>query len=70
MTDNIVEAVRKDLLDRSEKGFLKYSTTLDRKDLSRKEWLQHLYEELLDGANYCKKLILIENEILQNIEKQ
>lgn len=58
MTDQVVEAVRKDLLDRSQVGIKKYGVTLDRKDLSLKEWLQHAYEECLDQANYLKKCIL------------
>lgn len=56
-TDSIVEKVRSDLLIRSQRGISKYGTTLDRKDLTRKEWLQHAYEEALDLANYLKKLI-------------
>jgi len=59
--DKIVESVVSDLRNRSEKGFKKYGTTLERKDLTKKEWLQHAYEEALDLANYLKKLI-IENE--------
>jgi hypothetical protein len=58
MIDNVVEAVRKDLLDRSQLGIKKYGVTLDRKDLSLKDWLQHAYEECLDQANYLKKCIL------------
>lgn len=56
--DHVVEAVRKDLLDRSQIGIKKYGVTLDRKDLSLKDWLQHAYEETLDQANYLKKAIL------------
>jgi hypothetical protein len=58
MIDNVVEAVRQDLLKRSEKGISKYGITLDRNDLSLKEWLQHAYEECLDQANYLKRAIL------------
>jgi NTP pyrophosphatase (non-canonical NTP hydrolase) len=29
---------------------------MDRTDLSKAQWQQHLYEELLDAALYCKKL--------------
>lgn len=56
--DPIVEAVREDLLLRSQVGIKKYNTTLDRKDLSMSQWLQHAYEECLDQANYLKKCIL------------
>ena len=55
--DPIVANVRKDLLDRSRVGLLKYGVGLDRTDLSRTDWLQHAYEELLDAALYMKRLI-------------
>lgn len=61
MTDNIVEQVRADLLDRSQKGIQKYGTTLDRDDLTETQWMQHAYEEMLDGALYLKKLIELRN---------
>lgn len=56
MLDNIVEEVRQDLHKRSQRGIKKYGTTLDRKDLSLKEWVQHAYEESLDKALYLKKI--------------
>lgn len=49
-TDPIVERVREKLLSRSQAGIAKYGTTLARTDLTRREWLQHLQDELLDGA--------------------
>ena len=67
-TDKIVESVRQDLLQRSQKGIDKYGVTLDRGDLSLKEWLQHAYEECLDQANYLKKCI-IEIE-LQDLQRE
>ena len=42
------------LQQRDAKGREKYGTTLDRKDLSLTEWLQHQTEELLDGAGYAQ----------------
>lgn len=57
-TDSIVEAVRADLLRRSQFGIAKYGTTLDRTDLSLRDWLQHAYEECLDQANYLKRSIV------------
>jgi hypothetical protein len=48
-----------DLLAREEKGIKEYGTTMDRTDLSEKEWLQHAYEEALDLSIYLKKLINI-----------
>jgi hypothetical protein len=58
MKDNIVEAVRQDLLERSQTGIRKYNTTLDRTDLSLRDWMQHAYEECLDQANYLKRSIV------------
>lgn len=55
MKDSIVEAVRKELLERSEVGIKKYNTTLDREDLDLSDWLVHAYQELLDGALYLKR---------------
>lgn len=61
--DPIVEAVRADLLRRSQLGIAKYGVMLDRTDLSLRDWLQHAYEETLDQANYLKRAIM---EIDQN----
>jgi len=44
------------LLLRAQVGKEKYGTTLERKDLEDKAWLQHLQEELLDAANYIEVL--------------
>jgi hypothetical protein len=60
-TDTIVLSVMEDLNSRSILvGVNKHKRTLDREDLSRKDWLQHAYEECLDQANYLKKLISLE----------
>ena len=56
--DTVVNAVRNDLLDRSNTGISKYGTTLDGTDISLKGWLQHAYEECLDQANYLKRCII------------
>jgi hypothetical protein len=57
-TDKVVEAVRDDLLQRSQFGLAKYGTTLERTDLNLRDWLQHAYEECLDQANYLKRSIM------------
>lgn len=41
------------LVARDVAGLAKYGTTLDRTDLTRDQWLQHMAEELLDGAGYA-----------------
>lgn len=40
------------LISREAAGLKKYGTDIDRTDLSHEQWMQHLLEELLDGANY------------------
>lgn len=52
-----ITKVQADLQQREERGLSKYGTTVDRKDLSEKEWLQHAYEEALDMAVYLKRLL-------------
>jgi len=52
-----LQQVIADMRVREERGLSKYGTTMDRKDLTTKEWLQHAYEEALDLAVYLKKII-------------
>ena len=56
--DPVVEAVRHDLHSRSQRGLSKYGVGLDRTDLGLADWLQHLYEELLDASLYVKRAIM------------
>ena len=67
MTDKITEAVINDLKSRSERGIKKYNTTLDQN--SKDDFMNHLYEELLDAAQYVKKEMSIVPEI-QTLIKQ
>ena len=53
----IVSEIINDLLQREERGLKKYGTTVDRGDLSLEQWMQHFYEELLDGAVYARKFL-------------
>ena len=53
----ILQIVIAELKVREQRGLNKYGTTMDRKDLTTKEWLQHAYEEALDLSLYLKKLI-------------
>jgi len=41
------------LRQRDAAGRAKYGATLDRTDLTHAQWLQHMAEELLDGAGYA-----------------
>lgn len=54
--DETVRRVLKRFNARSLTGIKKYSTTLDRNDLTRLEWLQHLQDELMDAVLYIEKL--------------
>jgi len=47
---------------REERGLSKYGVNTERTDLSTLEWLQHLQEELMDGAVYVEK---IKQELLE-----
>ena len=46
-----------DLIMREKKGYNEYKKTMDRDDLSHREWIQHAYEEALDLALYLKKIM-------------
>lgn len=54
MKDKIVELVKADYDNRSRRGIKKYNTTLCKND--KDDFLQHLYEELLDASLYIRKL--------------
>lgn len=54
MDDENVEAVRRKLLQRAERGMEKYGVPTDRAGLTQDEWLRHLQEELLDAAVYIE----------------
>ncbi len=55
--DTVVKSVLDKYQERSEIGKLKYGKTLDRKDLTMKQWLTHLQEELMDATLYVEKLL-------------
>jgi hypothetical protein len=54
--DSIVASVVASFQERSERGIRKYGVTLDRKDLSVLNWIQHTQEELMDAVLYLEKL--------------
>ena len=56
MNDKIVISVLESFKNRSEIGIKKYNTTLERKDLSTLEWLQHAQEEAMDFVLYLERL--------------
>ena len=53
--DPIVESVRQKLLDRSNVGLKKYNSSIF--DNIDENYIKHLQEELLDGANYCEQVL-------------
>jgi hypothetical protein len=55
-TDSIVFSIISQFVKRSEIGKSKYGTTLDRKDLSVLDWIQHAQEEHMDAILYLEKL--------------
>ena len=66
MKDSNVAAVITQLKQRENVGYEKYGVNTDRTDLGILEWLQHLQEELMDGAVYIEK---IKKEMLTNERK-
>lgn len=60
--DKHVEAVRQQLLERSEVGLQKYGVTTERTDLTRLDWLRHAQQEALDFAVYLEVLIQAETK--------
>ena len=61
--DKITASVMEDLKLRADRGVQKYSTTLE--ENNHDDFLNHLYEELLDAAQYIKKEITVR----QNLQK-
>lgn len=55
-TDSIVFSIISKFKQRANFGKEKYGTTLDRNDLSTKDWIQHAQEELMDAILYLEKL--------------
>ena len=45
------------IIKRSQLGKIKYGTNMDRKDLTKLQWLKHAQEEAMDLAVYLEKII-------------
>lgn len=56
MKDKHVEAVIEKMRSRSEVGYKKYGTNLERTDYDFLDWITHLQEELMDASLYCEAL--------------
>ena len=55
-TDSVVFSIVQQFIQRSDFGFKKYGTNLDRTDLSVLDWIQHAQEEHMDAILYLEKL--------------
>lgn len=54
--DSIVNNVIESFIERSNVGFAKYGTNLDRKDLRLLDWLNHAQQEAMDMILYLEKI--------------
>jgi hypothetical protein len=52
--DPVINRVITKFVDRSNAGMKKYGVAMTRGDISPREWLIHLQEELMDGVNYIE----------------
>lgn len=57
MESNTTRRIHEDLIASDKKGYEEYGVTVDRKDYTQKEWLEHTYQEVLDTAKYLKRAI-------------
>jgi hypothetical protein len=64
--DSITVSVMEDLKLRADRGLTKYNTTLENNN--KDDFMNHLYEELLDAAQYCKKELSFTKELQKLIQ--
>jgi hypothetical protein len=57
VVDSVVESIIEKFRERSAVGINKYGTTLDRNDLSFKQWVIEFQHEIMDGILYIEKII-------------
>ena len=57
------------ITQRAQVGKKKYGTTMDRKDLTKLQWLKHAQEEAMDLAVYLEKIIQEEENDIQGTEQ-
>ena len=62
LSDSHVLRIVERFRSRSINGYETYGKTLDRTDLSKLDWLNHLQEELMDAVLYIEKLKTLEME--------
>jgi hypothetical protein len=66
--DSIVTSVIEQFKTRSAMGEKKYGVNMDRDDLSYKEWITHMKEELMDAILYLEKLEKLYGEEAPNTQ--
>jgi len=68
--DQIVLSVLAKYVERSNVGLKKYNATMERKDLTLNQWIDHLQEELMDATLYLerikKEITLLEAKAFNN----
>jgi len=67
-TDSVVYSIIEKFKRRADFGKKKYNTDLDRKDLSLRDWYNHLHEELFDSILYLEKIMQEIDNIKENRE--
>ncbi len=66
----LLQTVMNDLDARERVGKAKYGTTMDREDLTHKQWLQHAMEENADALLYLKKSIATIDDAEHRIQRE
>tara|TARA_R110001599_G_scaffold87072_2_gene232805 strand:+ start:300 stop:488 length:189 start_codon:yes stop_codon:yes gene_type:complete len=58
----IEEEVCKKIMMRADIGEIKYGVSMEKEELTRKQWLIHAQEEAMDLAIYLQKIIEMEEQ--------
>ena len=58
--DRNVDAVMQRMEFRASVGLMKYGVTTERDDISDRQWLRHLQEELMDAVVYIERVLSAE----------
>jgi len=53
--EKVIEKIRQ----RAELGLNKYNTTMERTDLTLKEWINHAMEEAMDLSVYLQRILMM-----------
>ena len=63
--DEVCEIIQQ----RAEIGLNKYGVTMERDDLERDDWLEHLQHELMDAVVYIQRLRTREESVVQKLQR-